>query len=78
MKGMTLAALAGAILLCGCASTDNNPTTGQNTVASREDAPLGSFIKKKPGSGSDSVTLDKQALENQRMMNSSPVSLPQR
>jgi len=77
MKGITLAAVTGAILLCGCASPDNS-TAGQNTVASRGEAPLGSYIKKKPGSGNDNVTLDKQALENERQMNNGSINLPQR
>jgi type IV pilus biogenesis protein CpaD/CtpE len=76
MKGMTLAAVAGAILLCGCASTDN-PTTGQNTVASRGEAPLGSYIKKKSGTN-DNTMLDKQALENERQMNNGSINLPTR
>jgi hypothetical protein len=79
MKGITLAALAAmasTALLCGCASS-TNPTTGQNTVADRSDAPLGSYIKRKGGSN-DNVTLDKQALENERQMNNGAINLPQR
>jgi hypothetical protein len=68
MKGFTLAALAGVILLSGCASDAGNPN-GQHAVADRSDAPLGSYIKRKPGSRDDSVTMDKQALENERTMN---------
>jgi len=76
MKGMTLAALAVATLLCGCADTP--PANGTTTVADRSDAPLGSYIKRKPGSGNDNVTLDKQALENERQMNNGSINLPQR
>jgi hypothetical protein len=77
MKGMTLAALAAATLLCGCA--DTSPVNGQNNTASidRSDAPLGSYIKRKGGSN-DNVTLDKQALENERQMNNGSINLPQR
>lgn len=79
MKGMTLAALACTILLCGCAATDG-ASNGQNTVADRSDAPLGSYIKRKsPGSGPGNVsTLDKQALENERTMSNGSINLPQR
>jgi hypothetical protein len=77
MKGMTLAALAAATLLCACAET--SPVNGQNdTVASRADAPLGSYIKRKPGSGNDNTMLDKQALENERQMNNGSINLPVR
>jgi len=68
MKGITLAALVGTILLSGCASDAGNPN-GQQTMADRSEAPLGSYIKRKPGSQGDSVTMDKQALENERTMN---------
>ena len=77
MKGMTLAALAAAALLCGCA--DTSPANGQNTTAAvdRSDAPLGSYIQRK-GGNKDSVTLDKQALENERQMGNGAINLPQR
>ena len=75
MKGIILAALAGAALLCGCTSTPL--PAGQTTVADRSDAPLGSYIKRKGGTN-DNVTLDKQALENERTMNNGSINLPQR
>lgn len=76
MKGITLAALAGVILLCGCAS--QTVPAGTTTVADRSDAPLGSYIKRKPGTPNENVTLDKQTLENERTMNNGAINLPQR
>jgi len=76
MKGITLAALAGIVLLSGCAApADPN---GQQTVADRSDAPLGSYIKRKPGSRNDTVKLDKQTIENERVMNNGAIDLPHR
>lgn len=75
MKGITLAALAGIVLLSGCAAGPANPN-GQQTVADRSDAPLGSYIKRKPGSRNESVTLDKQAIENERTMNNGAIDRP--
>jgi len=79
MKGMTLAALAAAMLLCGCAAPQG-ASSGQDTVADRSEAPLGSYIKRKaPGSGPGNVsTIDKQALENERTMNNAAINVPQR
>jgi len=77
MKGLTLAALAGTVLLCACASPTPNPN-GQEALADRGEAPLGSYIKRKPGSRNDNVTLDKQAIENERAMNNGSINLPQR
>lgn len=77
MKGITFAALAGIALLSGCAADAAKPN-GQQTVADRSDAPLGSYIKRKPGSRNDTVTLDKQAIENERAMSNGTINLPQR
>jgi len=46
MKGLTLAALAAAVLLCGCAAP-NGASNGQDSVVDRSEAPLGSYIKRK-------------------------------
>jgi len=79
MKGLTLAALAAAVLLCGCAAP-NGASNGQDSVVDRSEAPLGSYIKRKtPGSGPNNTsTLDKQALENERTMNNGAINVPQR
>ena len=78
MKGFTLAVLAGTILLCGCASDAVGPN-GQQTVADRSDAQIGSYIKRKPGAtAGNASTVDKQALENDRTMGNPAINLPQR
>jgi hypothetical protein len=76
MKGITIATLAGLILLSGCAS-DTARSNGQ-TVADRGEVPLGSYIKRKAGGRDDSVKADKQVLENDRTMNNGSINLPQR
>ena len=76
MKGISIAALTGIILLSGCAS-DTGPSNGQ-AMADRSDVPLGSYIKRKPGGRDDRVMADKQALENDRTMNNGSINLPQR
>lgn len=71
MKRFMLAALAGAILMSGCAA-DGTQTAGQGGGGvNRDDPPLGSLIKRKPGStGTQNATqADMQALENARTMN---------
>lgn len=70
MKSITLAALAGATLLCGCAA--NNPAQdGQQAMADRGTTSVGSYIPRKGGTGrADGVTVaDKQQLENERINN---------
>jgi uncharacterized protein YceK len=77
MKRFILAALAGAILLSGCAS-DSNKANGQE-VAERTYTPVGTYIPQKNNSGAGNVTtVDKQALENERTMNNGSINLPQR
>jgi hypothetical protein len=68
--------LAGAVLMAGCAS-EAMPGQGDR-VASREDAPLGSLIKRKPGtSGPDNAgNADLQQLENARNNGSGTMNLP--
>ena len=77
MKRFTLALLAGTILLSGCAS-DSSKTNGQE-VAERGYTPVGTNIPRKNGEGAGKVTtVDRQALENERMMNNGTINLPQR
>lgn len=65
MKCLTLAILAGAVMLCGCASTNTSP----DQEASNSYTPLGSIIPRKSPSRADNITVvDKQALENDRIM----------
>lgn len=80
MKDWILALAAAAILLGGCAAgTGTGTMGGQDALADRNDPPTGTFIKRKPGSRPDNVTTaDKQALENDRIMNNGSISLPQR
>jgi len=78
MKGFTLAALAATVLLCGCASDAGNPN-GQQALADRSDAQIGSYIKRKPGAAAGNAsTMDKQSLENDRTMGNPTINLPQR
>lgn len=65
MKSLTLLALAGALLLGGCA------TGGQNTVASADESytPTGTAIPRKNPQRVDMNTIvDKQSMENDRTM----------
>jgi hypothetical protein len=74
MKLSIVAAVAGCavcFLLMGC----ETPRTagGEKVVSERADAPTGTFIPRKKGTGVGATqvgTLDKQDLENQRNMNS--------
>lgn len=71
MKRFMLAAVAGAILISGCAA-DGPQGQGQGGGSiNRDDPPLGSLIKRKPGSTGtqNSTQADMQALENARTMN---------
>ncbi|QJE01156.1 hypothetical protein HH212_14865 [Massilia forsythiae] len=67
MKSITLAALAGATLLCGCAA--NNPAQdGQQAMADRGTTSVASYIPRKGGRPDNVTVADKQQLENQRVM----------
>lgn len=68
MKRFMMVAVTGVLVLSGCAAGD---TTGQRQAGQtidREDPPLGSLIKRKPGStgSQNSGNVDLQALENAR------------
>ena len=68
MKFLPLLMLGSAVLLGGCASTENN--TKSTTVADSGYVGLGSNIPKKGGQrSSEDKALDLQQLENQRTMN---------
>lgn len=67
MKFLTLVTLAAAVMLCGCAST-NNP---DGNVAKAEESyiPLGTLIaRKSPSRADNNKVIDKQSLENDRIM----------
>lgn len=67
MKCFTLAALAGAVMLCGCASTDPNV----KIAAEESYTPIGTMIARKgPARTEDTSGVDKQKLENDRIMGS--------
>jgi lactam utilization protein B len=77
MKLFILAALAGTILLSGCAS-DGSKTKGED-VAERSYTPVGTYIPRKSSDAAGkATTVDKQALENERTMNNGAINLPQR
>jgi hypothetical protein len=68
MKFLPLLTLGSAILLGGCASTDN----GEKPAAVRGEesyVPLGSNIPKKGPRRTEDQTADMQKLENDRIMN---------
>lgn len=70
MKCLISMTIAAAFVLCGCAST-NNPN---GKVAATEEAyiPLGTLIaRKNPSRADNTTTVDKQSLENDRMMGGS-------
>lgn len=70
MKFMTMAILASAVALGGCASTGNGRTT---STASNEQTytPLGSLIAKKGPRRGETGNVDLQSLDNNRTMNNS-------
>jgi lactam utilization protein B len=77
MTRFTLAALAGTILLSGCAG-DGSKTNGQD-VAERSYTPVGTYIPRKSSdTAGKATTVDTQALENERTMNNGAINLPQR
>jgi hypothetical protein len=65
MKRFTLAALAGAALLSGCA------TEGTATGSQENDRgyTLGTYIPRKAAPTENVKTIDRQAMENDRTMN---------
>lgn len=70
MKCFTLVTLAGALMLGGCVSTNQNPN---DASAKAEDnyIPIGTFIPRKSANPAERATVvDKQALENDRTMGS--------
>lgn len=67
MKCLTLMTLAAAVMLCGCAST--NSPDGKIAKAEESYIPLGTLIARKSPSRADNATVvDKQSLENDRIM----------
>lgn len=66
MKWFTLASLAGAVILCGCASTNADSDSAKYE---EKYVPLGTLIARKDPSRADNVkSIDKQSLENDRTM----------
>jgi lactam utilization protein B len=72
-----LAALAGALLLAGCATDARQQ---DKAYADASYTPVGTYIPRKKSSGpSDNVVqVDKQALENDRMNGNATINLPTR
>lgn len=70
MKFFNLAAMAGAVMLIGCASTNQN-SDSRTTKAEENYVPIGTLIGRKSPNAADGTTVvDKQALENDRTMGS--------
>jgi hypothetical protein len=68
MKCFTLVTLASAIMLGGCASTNQSPN-GASARSEDSYIPLGTLIARKtPNRAERSTEVDKQALENERIM----------
>lgn len=63
-------AIAGALLMSGCAADGSQGHAGATRSIDRGDPPLGSLIRRKPGStGPENASqADIQALENARTM----------
>ncbi|MDB5934752.1 MAG: hypothetical protein JWQ01_2096 [Massilia sp.] len=71
MKCFILVTLASAVILCGCAST-NNSANGNAANSEERYIPLGTLIARKgPSRADNTTTIDKQALENDRIMGGS-------
>jgi hypothetical protein len=68
MKCLTLAALVGAALLSGCAS-DAAKSSGHEVAERSDSTSLGTYIPRKNPSTENVKTIDRQAMENDRMMN---------
>lgn len=71
MKGITLAAIAGTLLLSACASQPTDNAAGQQGAsADRGERTLGSlFPQKNKNRPNNSIEADKQDMENARIMN---------
>jgi hypothetical protein len=69
MKCMALTALVGAALLSGCAS-DAAKSSGHEVAERSGATSLGSYIPRKNTSQENVKTVDRQAMENDRIMNS--------
>ena len=69
MKCFSLAILASAVMLCGCASTYDS--SNLQTAKAESYTPLGTIIPRKNPSRMDNNTIiDQRALENDRTMGS--------
>jgi hypothetical protein len=66
MKRYVLATLTGALLLSGCAADGTHAPDEASKAGNWEDPPLGSMIKRKPGTGGpqEARTVDPQAIQN--------------
>lgn len=75
MKRLMMIAMTSVLALSGCAATDTAQQRQAAHTMDREDAPLGSLIKRKPGSTGPQNTaqVDLQQLENARNMGSATV-----
>lgn len=73
MKWLTSMTLAAAVMLCGCAS--NNSPDRKIAKAEESYIALGTLIaRKSPSRADNTTTVDKQSLENDRIMGgSSPI-----
>ncbi|MDN4052855.1 hypothetical protein QPK32_07180 [Massilia sp. YIM B02763] len=70
MKGITVAAIAGALLLSACASPSTDNAGNQQASADRGERALGSlFPQKNKNRPANSSEADKQDMENARTMN---------
>jgi TRAP-type uncharacterized transport system substrate-binding protein len=69
MKLFTLAILAGAMTLAGCAST-NDSTRRAGGPAEETYVPLGTLIAKKTSARNDNQAVNMQSFENARTMES--------
>jgi hypothetical protein len=70
MTRLTFATLAGAVLLCGCASQPAEKNGNAPEVAERGEATLGTlFPQKNKNRPTNSITANTQDMENSRIMN---------
>jgi hypothetical protein len=75
MKFLPLFALGSAILMGGCASTENASQTAAAPAGDSYVA-LGSIIPKKNGKRTEDQTVNMQQLENDRVMNNGVMNGP--